>query len=349
MEKIKVNELGFKTFKYLKVNNTEVEIPDIDIKGYRLDSDSKQDLEDKDFGVCKEVLNMNEVSGNLFKMYKTNENEDKDFGVIDLVTDREYDILLDTHKIVAEKNSKLKLILNYRDDDENKKFRSSVVEVVAKENSDVELFIIQTEKYTTALESVILNLGENSKVKLSQYELGSLDNYVNTKANLNGVNSNLDINSIYFTHGENSLNMLYEINHIGENSNSSCIVNGALKENSYKNFKSTLDFKKGSVGSVGSEEEYAVLLSDDAKSLSVPVLLSGEDDVIGNHAASAGKIDADMLFYIMNRAISKEVAESMIVESKFSESISRLNNESIENKLHSFIREKIAKRDLDVK
>ena len=82
---------------------------------------------------------------------------------------------------------------------------------------------------------------------------------------------------------------------------------------------------------------------------SVPILLAGEDDVIGNHAASAGKIDADMLFYIMNRAISRDVAESMIVESKFSESLSRLDDENLENKPLSFIREKIAKRELAVR
>ncbi|WP_294684224.1 SufD family Fe-S cluster assembly protein [uncultured Finegoldia sp.] len=349
MEQIKGNKLGFKTFKYLKVNDTEINLPDIDIKEYRIDSDPVEALENKDFGVCQEALDMNEKSGNLFKKYRTEENQVKDFGVVDLVTDREYDILLDTHKITAEKNSSLRVVLDYRDNDDNKKFRSSVIEINAKENSNVEVFVIQTEKHTTALESLILNLDEESNVILSQYELGSRDNYVNTKANLNGKHSNLDINSIYFTHGDNSLNMLYEINHFGKESKSSCIVNGALKESSYKNFKSTLDFKKGSMGSTGTEEEYAVLLSDDVKNLSVPVLLAGEDDVLGNHAASAGKIDADMLFYIMNRAISRDVAESMIVESKFSESLSRLDDEKLENKLLSFIREKMAKRELDVR
>ena len=34
MEQIKGNKLGFKTFKYLKVNETEINIPDIDIKEY---------------------------------------------------------------------------------------------------------------------------------------------------------------------------------------------------------------------------------------------------------------------------------------------------------------------------
>ena len=51
----------------------------------------------------------------------------------------------------------------------------------------------------------------------------------------------------------------------------------------------------------------------------------------------------------MNRAISRDIAESMIVESKFSESLSRLDDENLENKLLSFIREKMAKRELDVR
>lgn len=74
---------------------------------------------------------------------------------------------------------------------------------------------------------------------------------------------------------------------------------------------------EGSKHSRGNEEEFAILLDSTARSLSVPALLSHEDDVEGNHAASAGRIDQDMLFYFLTRGFDEKTAERMIVDAKF--------------------------------
>lgn len=45
--------------------------------------------------------------------------------------------------------------------------------------------------------------------------------------------------------------------------------------------------------------------------------MSHEDDVEGNHAASAGKLDQDMLYYFLTRGFDTETAERMIIDAKF--------------------------------
>ena len=47
---------------------------------------------------------------------------------------------------------------------------------------------------------------------------------------------------------------------------------------------------------VGNEEDTCLLLNKGVHSISVPLLLCKEDDVVGNHAASSGQVDPDMLF-----------------------------------------------------
>lgn len=74
MEQIKGNRLRFKTFRYLKVDDTEINPPDVDIKRYRIDSGPVETLGNKDPGVCQEALDMNKRSGNLLKKYKTKKN-----------------------------------------------------------------------------------------------------------------------------------------------------------------------------------------------------------------------------------------------------------------------------------
>ena len=65
------------------------------------------------------------------------------------------------------------------------------------------------------------------------------------------------------------------------------------------------------------------------RSIAVPVLLCQEDDVEGVHAASAGKIDQDTLFYIMSRGINEEEAKKVIVETKLAPTIHKLPDEKL--------------------
>lgn len=60
---------------------------------------------------------------------------------------------------------------------------------------------------------------------------------------------------------------------------------------------------------MGSESDVCLLLSPDVHSISVPLLLCKEDDVVGNHASSAYQIDKDKLFYLMSRGFSEDGAQ----------------------------------------
>ena len=80
---------------------------------------------------------------------------------------------------------------------------------------------------------------------------------------------------------------------------------GALSDTSKKSFRGTLDFLRGAVASEGAEEDTCLLLDPTVKSISLPLLLCKEDNVVGNHAASAGQIDQNKLFYLMSRGLVK--------------------------------------------
>ena len=57
-----------------------------------------------------------------------------------------------------------------------------------------------------------------------------------------------------------------------------------------------------------------MLLSPQAKNISLPLLLCTEDDVQGNHASSAGQMDKERLYYLMSRGFSQEEAKRLVVE-----------------------------------
>ena len=80
-------------------------------------------------------------------------------------------------------------------------------------------------------------------------------------------------------------------------------VQGALKDSAKKNFKGTIDFKKGCKKAKGDENVFCMLLSPNAKSIALPMLLCTESDVEGNHSTASGRVDNKSLFYIMSRGL----------------------------------------------
>lgn len=72
--------------------------------------------------------------------------------------------------------------------------------------------------------------------------------------------------------------------------------------------------KRGSSKSEGNEGEFAILLDKTVKADSIPTLFCDEDDVIGAHSASIGKVDESKLFYLMSRGLTESRAKKLIVE-----------------------------------
>ncbi|NWM55017.1 SufD family Fe-S cluster assembly protein, partial [Escherichia coli] len=76
------------------------------------------------------------------------------------------------------------------------------------------------------------------------------------------------------------------VNHWGQKTTSEINAAGALKDDAQKIFRGTIDFKKGSAGSVGSEQETVLMLGDGVVNKTVPLILCAEENVVGNHGAT---------------------------------------------------------------
>lgn len=90
-----------------------------------------------------------------------------------------------------------------------------------------------------------------------------------------------------------------------------------------KAFRGTIDFKKGSSGSVGDEQEDALLLSEDVVNKTMPVILCQEEDVEGRHGATIGELGEDILFYMQTRGIDEEEAKRIMIKARL-DSVAKL-------------------------
>ncbi len=169
-----------------------------------------------------------------------------------------------------------------------------------------------------------VTLAERAEADFTAAALGGCETILHSRGFLFGKRSRLDEAAFYAAGGEQKLDFFYHIDHLGEESESNIDVRGALSGHAKKIFRGTIDFKRGCAGAVGNEGDVAVSLSPDAKNISLPLLLCTEDNVIGNHASSAGQLDESTVYYLMSRGLTKEEAHRIVVEALLRPLIDRL-------------------------
>ena len=153
---------------------------------------------------------------------------------------------------------------------------------------------------------------EGSHIHIMTIMIGGGDIYSDDHVTLSGDGARFDADAAYL--GRNSQTIDYNIvaDHFGKKTESLITVNGALTDSAKKVFRGTIDFKKGSADSVGSENETVLMLGDDVVNKTVPLILCAEENVEGTHGATIGELDADTMFYFESRGIDRETAEKIM-------------------------------------
>lgn len=244
------------------------------------------------------------------------------------------DVLIDKININYEENSYADIIIRYKSIDNTKHFHHLKEIITNKDNSKGSISIINllNEKSInmTAIESEVL---ENVNITNNLIDLGGNTRLYNIYSENKGYNAYNNLNNIYIGNKENIIDMNYYYKNISKKSNNIIRVEGCLDDNSKKNFRGTIDFIKGCTNSLGEENENCVLLSDTARSRSLPQLLCAEEDVIGAHGVSSGKVSKDRLFYIMSRGYTKKDAEKLIILANFTSIIEKIKSDIIKEEI----------------
>lgn len=252
--------------------------------------------------------------------------------------DNDNPVVIDRNIIIAESSSEVTIVFDYTSDDVVEGLHNGLTKVIARENSIVNIIKLQrVNSLSKNFDANVAFVKSRGEVNWISIELGSHISNSHFTTFLEETSSQSSLRSIYLGGGQQKLDLEYSMIHKGLKSNSIIETRGALMDNARKMFKGNLDFKRGAKGANGVEEEYVILLDPTVKSDSIPALLCQEDDVQGEHAASAGQIDKNKLFYLMSRGLSERESKKLIIEANFRPIIDKIPFENLRNTINSEI------------
>ena len=288
MEKVVLNETPVRTSNNYGINDISLDLEIPEIKDFEnvtieVEDNSVEIKEIKEEINSKIGLKLKSNYGLSIKVPEYSEIKDPIRITFDF--DEDNMVLVDNLKIIMEEGASARFIIEYLSNSENEKlFHYLKQETIAKANSNVSIVIAnllndEAESFI-AIEN---DLKESSKVSHTLVEFGGKTKISNYYSNLNEVKAENDLKTVYLGTNNDILDINYNIEEYGKNTKCNIEVEGAITKKAHKNFKGTIDFKEGASKSKGTEIENCVILSEDAKSKSLPMLLCHEEDVEGEH------------------------------------------------------------------
>ncbi|RMF85303.1 MAG: Fe-S cluster assembly protein SufB [Nitrospinota bacterium] len=132
-------------------------------------------------------------------------------------------------------------------------------------------------------------------------------------------------------------------NHIAPYTTSDLLCKGALSGKSRSVFEGLIRVHKGAQHINAYQTNPNLLLNDKARADSLPTLEIEANDVRCTHGATVGRLEEELIFYLMSRGLSRREAEKLLVYGFFEPVLQRIPLENVRRSLEETIERKIEK------
>ncbi|MCR5720273.1 MAG: SufD family Fe-S cluster assembly protein [Lachnospiraceae bacterium] len=336
---ININHMPVYTFGWLKMNYAEVK--DFNTLGKsnkkiipcdNLVSETDMDLSDIESGAGKEIELLKKESGSTPVSYRLSEGcTPKDVFKVEINPVKEGSF--DEFDFVVEKGACLTVLMDIKDGDDLGA-AGILTRINLLDEAKVNLIqVIRPGKNARIINDIGVSLGERACLNLSQLFLEGKESYQGFKSKLSGKKSEINVNIGYRVNSGELLDMNYIADQYGTKTVSEFNVLGVLKDEARKNFRGTIDFKRGCSKSEGAENESVLLIGEGMVNKTTPLILCTEEDVSGTHGASIGCLDENVMFYMKSRGLSEEGIYELLSRAKIRAIINTIPDEETRKRL----------------
>jgi Fe-S cluster assembly scaffold protein SufB len=167
---------------------------------------------------------------------------------------------------------------------------------------------------TLAIVNRHATLGPDAQLKWALASVGAALHKSRIDNQLVGRGSGVSQVEIGFGDGRQLFDLTSYTRHIGADTTGDLLSKGVFLDRARGYFKGMIAIDKTAKGTDSFLGEFAMLLTKQARSVTIPSLEIDQPDVRrASHSSSVGPIDETEIFYLMSRGIPREVARKFIV------------------------------------
>ena len=246
--------------------------------------------------------------------------------------------------IVAERNSRVTLVDEYASPSrQGIALSDAVAEIFVGDGAQVRYVNLQrwdTGTYHFSTQRALL--GRDAVLRYVTVGLGARLSKVTNEAILEGAGSNSEMLGLFFGEKGQKFDAITLQDHRGPRTTSDLLYKSALRDRAQSIYYGLVRVGPEARGSDANQENRNLLLSDQAKADSDPVLEILTSEVVRcAHGATVGPVDEEQLFYLQCRGLPHNEAERLLVAGFFTGVIQRVPVVQVRTKLENAILERL--------
>ncbi|MEC0089401.1 Fe-S cluster assembly protein SufD [Paenibacillus macquariensis] len=247
--------------------------------------------------------------------------------------------------IIADTNSSVTYVDNYVSGEiEGNVVHNGSVEVFVKAGAKVRYATVhQLGDQVTDLSYRRAIVENDGVIEWIVGEMNDGNTMSDTSSILKGNGASTDAKIIAVGSGAQKLNYTTRAQHFGKNTPSQMITRAVLREQSTAIINGITKIEHGASKADGQQTEKVLMLSPKARGDANPILLIDEDDVTAGHAASVGQVNAEQVYYLMSRGISRIEAEALIIYGFLAPVVSQIPLEGLRTQLQALVERKLGR------
>ncbi len=245
--------------------------------------------------------------------------------------------------VVAEEGARFSLIEEYTSVEPGLSgYSNAAVELFVEQDAKLEYVSIQNySQETWHFATHHARVERDAELDWVAGGFGSKKGKIRIQNDLNGPGATSRVTGAYFADGEQHLDYDTFQEHIAPNTESDFAFKGALRDAASTVWRGMIRVEPDAQKTNAYQENRNLLLAPTAHADSIPGLEIMANDVRCTHGATLGRVDRDMLFYLMARGLSRAEAERLIVRGFFQDVLDRIELAPVRDALGSALEARI--------
>lgn len=265
--------------------------------------------------------------------------------------------------VIGEENSKATIVenifsANERDKKGNKEhsnnknsdedntnplqYRSSVIEIIAREKSNIIFCSVQNldrETFNFSFKTAIIE--KDAVFNWVDACMGSKFSHAETTSLMKGSGSRTNNWGMFLADKDQQFGIHANTIHFTHNTISDMLTRGIIADKAKTIYKGLIHIQQPAGQSNGYQRADAILMSDTAEADVIPMLEIDNSDVRCTHGSTVGQIDKEKLFYLMARGMDEETARKELIRGFYEQMLARINIKELTGILRAIIYERL--------
>ncbi len=243
--------------------------------------------------------------------------------------------------VVVEDNAKVTYI-DEQDSPDIKAANFGAVELILGQGAQLRYVAIQNwGRGFTHIQRIKSTLARDATLNSLYVTMGSSLSRTEVQSAMDGEGSNSEMLAVYFADKDQHFDQYTLQHHLKPRAHSDLLFKGVLTDHARGVFSGLIKVELNAQKTDAYQKNRTLLLSDDARTDSVPQLEINANDVRCSHGSTTGPVDEQELFYLRSRGIPRPIAEKMLVTAFLEDVLNRVPLKNVVKYLENVIADKV--------